>query len=383
MNVTEQADALTKAWTEAQRQIWGGWMNLAQSAGAAQGAGPSFDPMAMMRQGMDAWSSAMGGTPMGKLTGNMFDSQTSMMKVMDLIVRSWGVVAPNLEAGKPWQPDFQNLFNNWMQQFGSVQDRSKEAMESMKLLAQAPQNWLRVMTPWAGFMGQAFDTGHFEQLLGGAEGIREALGGSPFLNQVMLFGKSAENAISGLSDLPRAGLTRETNAKVLRAVDALSDVRKATLKYDMAMAQGMRVAVERLMEHLAALSEKGEQITTLRGLMKVWFQIADKTLTEEFCSADFVAVQDEMTNAMMTFKLRQRELVEMALTSLDMPTRTEVDDAYRSIHDLKKQVRQMKRQLKELSEAKAPAAASAKKPAPKKAAAKEEPAPASEEPAAG
>lgn len=381
MNVTEQAEALTKAWTEAQRQIWGGWMNLAQSAGANQGFGGGFDPMAMMRQGMEAWSSTMSGTPMGKLSGDMFSSQTSMMKVMDLIVRSWGVVAPNLEAGKPWQPDFQKLFGDWMQQFGSAQDRTKGAMESLQMLAQAPQNWMRVMTPWAGFAGQAFDTGHFEKLLGGAEGIREALGGSPFLNQFMLFGKSAENAISGLSDLPRAGLTREANAKVLRAVDALSDVRKATLKYDMAMANSMRVAVERLMEHLAALSEKGEQITTLRGLMKIWFQIADKTLTEEFCSTDFIAVQDEMTDAMMNYKIRQRELVEMALTSLDMPTRTEVDDAYRSIHELKKQVRQLKKQVQELSGSQASVPAPARKTASKKVAAKDEAA-ASEEPAA-
>ena len=237
----------------------------------------------------------------------------------------------------------------------------------MSLLAQAPQNWLQVMAPFAGYVGQAFDTGHMEKLLGG-DGFMDALGGSPFLNQFMLFGKSAENAISGLSELPRAGVAREKNAKLFRAMDALSDVRKATIKYDLAMAKGLQVAIERLMEALAAKAEKSEQITSLRDLMKLWFQIADKTLTAEFTSSDFVVVQDEMTNAMMNFKLRQRELVEMFLTQMDMPTRTEVDDAFRTIHDLKKQVRQLKKQIKAISDRPAIEAAPAPAPARKAAA---------------
>ncbi len=394
MNVTEQAEALTKAWTEAQRQVWGGWMNMAQSAASGQGGlgglgglggmgAPSFDPMAMMRQGMEAWTSAFGSTPTGKLAGDMFNSQSSMLKVMDLVVKSWGVVAPNLQSGTPWQPDFQKLFDGWMQQFGSAQERTQGMMEGMQLLAQAPQNWMQVMAPFAGYVGQAFDTGHMEKLLG-TGGFMDALQGSPFLNQFMLFGKSAENAISGLSELPAAGIAREKNAKLFRAMDALSDVRKATIKYDLAMAKGLRVAVERLMEALAGKAEKGEQITSLRELMKLWFQIADKTLTEEFTSSDFVVVQDEMTDAMMSFKLRQRELVEMFLTQMDMPTRTEVDDAFRTIHDLKKQVRQLKKQMKAISDQPAVAEATpapARKAAPRKAAAKE--AAPKEEPAAG
>ena len=58
MNWTEQADTMMKAWTEAQKQMWSGWYDLAQSSsGGQRGLGP-MDPSYWLRQGMEAWTKA-------------------------------------------------------------------------------------------------------------------------------------------------------------------------------------------------------------------------------------------------------------------------------------------------------------------------------------
>jgi hypothetical protein len=77
-----------------------------------------------------------------------------------------------------------------------------------------------------------------------------------------------------------------------------------------------------------------------------------------------------MSQAALTYKLAQREVLEMVFKSLDIPTRTEVDDAYRTLHNLKKEVRELRKALHAAPTAKAleppKEKASAQKPATKR-----------------
>jgi hypothetical protein len=46
--------------------------------------------------------------------------------------------------------------------------------------------------------------------------------------------------------------------------------------------------------------------------------------------------------------MRERELIELIANAFDLPTRTELDDAHRSVHDLKREVRALRREVDEL-----------------------------------
>ena len=94
--------------------------------------------------------------------------------------------------------------------------------------------------------------------------------------------------------------------------------------------------------------------------MQLWFQTADRTLTEKFCSDEFIAIQNEMASAALNYKLRLRDVLEMVYGALDIPTRSEMDDAYRAIHDLKKEVRDLKKALHGLTASKASPVTTAK-----------------------
>ena len=104
------------------------------------------------------------------------------------------------------------------------------------------------------------------------------------------------------------------------------------------------------MEHLVKIAREGDKISSARDLMRTWFTNADKTLNETFTSSEFVGVRDKLTNAMMTYKIRQRDALEVVYSALEIPTRSEVDDAYLDIHDLKKDMRVLKMQVKELTD---------------------------------
>ena len=65
-------------------------------------------------------------------------------------------------------------------------------------------------------------------------------------------------------------------------------------------------------------------------------------------SEEFLASQRKLMEALLSSRSRERELVELVANAFDLPTRTEIDDAHRSVHDLKREVRALRRELDEL-----------------------------------
>lgn len=343
MNLTEQAESMVKMWAEAQKQIWGGLYDLAQGAGGGNPLGGFYDPSAWLRQVADAWTKGGGGDSGQRAASNIFSSQTSMMQLMNLLTKSWQIVAPNLEVGKPWQPDLQKFISQWVEQVTALPGKMKGTADNITDLNKSIGEWIPLLTPWLGFVQQAIGAGHFGELMTGSSGFGKLM---------MLEQQSLQPPIGGFAELPGAGLTRETNAKLMKASDALLDLRKAALRYDMEIAQGIGQAVERTMDRLADLAKKDKKIHSIREVMQLWFQTADRTLTEKFCTDEFMAIQNEMATAALNYKLRLRDVLAMVYGALDIPTRSEMDDAYRAIHDLKKEIRDLKKALRGLTASK-------------------------------
>jgi Rps23 Pro-64 3,4-dihydroxylase Tpa1-like proline 4-hydroxylase len=91
------------------------------------------------------------------------------------------------------------------------------------------------------------------------------------------------------------------------------------------------------------VAAKGEKITAVRQLMGLWYRTADKSLLVTFNTQEFLDTQNAFTKAQQQFKLAQRAVVEDIFRSLDMPTRSELDETYQVIHELKMEIRALKK----------------------------------------
>jgi class III poly(R)-hydroxyalkanoic acid synthase PhaE subunit len=154
--------------------------------------------------------------------------------------------------------------------------------------------------------------------------------------------------------------------KFLRVADTISDLQEAQREYHKKLSDGLAVSVERTVDHLAKLAEKGEKVSSARDLMRIFFSIADRTLLEIFNTQEFLDIQNKLTLALMHHKVAQREALEIIYDGLEIPTRSEIDEAYRDIHELKREVRALRKALKE-SGTKLPAPKAGRKPAAKEA----------------
>lgn len=80
-------------------------------------------------------------------------------------------------------------------------------------------------------------------------------------------------------------------------------------------------------------------------ILQRWLKIADEELVKTLRSPEFLDAQRELFATGTAYKLKYREFAEMWCESHTIPTRTEVDDLHKIIHELRREVRALKRQI--------------------------------------
>lgn len=338
MDWTTQTNDIMKTWGDAQKRLWSGWMDWAQGASQMGQGGQMFDPTQWMRMGVDTWSGAKD-SPAQRLAGNVLGTPEMMTRSMNLLMQAWQTVAPKVEAGKPWQPDLQKLMEQWQGELTNMPKRAASMGGDFAQLTKSLfERWTPITAPWLAMLGQASEAHPGAAFLGGTAGMGQLAG----------FAEMFQGPLSQLNmgEMPRATVAREKMGVFLKVGDALADLQEAQTSYKKALGEGLATAVERTIEHLAKLAEKGEKVTSARDLMRTWFSIADKTLMEKFNTTEFLGVQDKLTVALMKHKKAQRDALEVIYAQMEIPTRSEIDEAYRDIHELKREVRALKRALK-------------------------------------
>lgn len=338
---TEQAEQMLKAWTATQKNVWDSWQDLAGRAGGSLLKPQTFsmNPMEWFQQSMSTWTDPAG---VARDAGRqVFGSQSAMMQNLDLLTKAWQMVAPKLDAGQDWRSGLSDFTTNWFQQLlGTPQGMFEASKDTEALFQSYMKEWGPLVQPWISSAMQAAGTGHLgEMMLGGSAGLsrlfsmeQDELGGAPF---------------GGLADIPSIGVSREHQAKILRAFDAFVDLRRVMLEFNKMTIGALNKSVETLMATLIEKGKKGEKIESVRDLNRLWLNSADDVFTKMYASEEYLKIQHELSKAGMTYKIMQQDVVEMVLKKLNLPTRSELDDAYRAMYELRKEVKSLKKAMRE------------------------------------
>lgn len=338
---TEQAEQMLKTWTEAQKNVWNSWQDLAGRAAGAQPKPQAFamNPMEWFQQSMSLWTDPAG---VARDAGRqVFGSQFSMMRNLELLMRAWQLVVPRLDSGQDWRSPLSGFTTDWFQQLtGMSGDMLEMSKDTQSLWQSYLGDWGPLLKPWLSSVVEATGSGHLGEMM---------LGGSAGLGRLLKMGQDdfQTGPFVGFAEIPSIGVTREHQAKILRAFDAFVDLREVMLDFNKLTAGALSKAVEAVMETLVEKSQKGEKIHNVRDLNRLWLESADKVFTRMYASEEYLAAQRKLSAAGMSFKLRQQEVVEMVLKGLNLPTRSELDDAYKTLYELRKEVKALKKAMRE------------------------------------
>jgi class III poly(R)-hydroxyalkanoic acid synthase PhaE subunit len=174
-----------------------------------------------------------------------------------------------------------------------------------------------------------------------------------------MFGKAVgplslnlERAYGGLADAFGLASSREWRGAGREMAAATLEKQQAQAEYLSLVVGAMAKGSEGVLARLKAKGEKGETIDSLLGLVRLWSYALDESMHAALQSPKALEASARLIRASSRARLQKQRMVVIASESLNIPTRAEVDDAYREIQELKREVRRLR---KSMSPAPAPA----------------------------
>jgi hypothetical protein len=250
----------------------------------------------------------------------------------------------------------------------------------------SPQNdWREQMQQLFGGASQPFSHGFAGADPAAAKTVVEQW--QAWLNAQQKSGASA--AKSSSSAAGGFGFAPEQNAQQQALSDAIAKHMVALQRYQALMQRSNVQAIEKMQARLSKLTAPGQQIESLKVLYDLWVDCAEEAYAEIALSEEFREAYGDMVNTQIRVRQLQQEQTEYFCQQLGIPTRSDLSSLGERLHSLRREMRQSKATapaashadelealrrdvalLKEQLASRAPASATAKRPAAPKTAAK-------------
>ncbi|MDQ3141799.1 MAG: hypothetical protein M3Q56_06085 [Bacteroidota bacterium] len=162
-----------------------------------------------------------------------------------------------------------------------------------------------------------------------------------------------ENAASPLTKLmtPNNQTEAFNTWKEISEMMIQYNVKNAELQY-LLYTTGTK-SMETMAEALSAKMKNGEEISSIIKLYQEWLNNSDKIFAELFNSDDYSKLMTEVSSLQLKIKKSMdNQMEKLYFNHLPIATRTEMDEVYQNLYDLKKQVRKLEKMLSEEVETK-------------------------------
>lgn len=145
--------------------------------------------------------------------------------------------------------------------------------------------------------------------------------------------------------IPAFGPGREHQERLQRLAQAQLDYQQHEDAYNALMLQASLRAYELFERKLAARASPGQQLTSARALFDLWIDAAEEAYSAIALSPEFRAAYGARVNAQMRVRHALQREVEQVSAVLGMPTRSDLDAAFRKISELERVMRRMRDDL--------------------------------------
>ena len=154
-----------------------------------------------------------------------------------------------------------------------------------------------------------------------------------------------QNAVSPIAKMITPNQHTKNAAEWAEIADriAIYNIKNAEMQY-MVYQQGNKV-MDKLIENITNKVENGTEVNSVTALYQEWLNIGDKVFVELFESDDYSKLMAEVSSIQLKLRKEMDLQAEKMLGGLPVATRSEMDELYKVIYDLKKEVRQLEKMM--------------------------------------
>jgi hypothetical protein len=282
---------------------------------------------------LKALSSGVDGNAMQDTMFKAFTSTDAMQKLYEL----WQPVFlamqnQSFNAGQSYvdpakiKQMLDQLFNFDSSAITQMQEQASQFMTAYQKFSKP---WSDAVAANMGMMPQA------------AEGNPQAL-----FNMFQNMSNVLNNNAGQLFNVPKVGKDREKSELLSRFIESLSLYAKCNAEYQQAMYKTGSSAMQQVVEKLVAKAQAGDTSgQDFNAFFELWIESNEKTFNKFFQTKEFSRLRDAMTSSGFAARKHYFALVELQLADLPIALRSEMDDLYKTIYELRKEVKNLKAQI--------------------------------------
>lgn len=338
----ENANDFFSAWMKAQNQAFDVLRGQAEQVRSfyQDGAGPQ-NPFEVWRKlAMDALASGADGDVVKETMQKTFGSSGAYQKLFDL-----------------WQPVLKAVQNHNLdpESWKALLDpaKIKEVVDKLfNLDAAGMADLQRQMAQFSTLLES--NSEHFgkpwqDAAMRNMQAFPQFAQGHPeVLMQMFHTLFNAFDATAGRGfHVPAVGKDREKMELMSRCIDDMSVYAAKSVEYQHAMYLTGVEAMEKVMAELALKIDSGEEIKKFDDFFDLWIDTNENTYYQLFQTSEFSKLKGELLDAGLNARKHYFKLMEMSLFDLPIALRSEMDDLYKTIYELRKKVKKMESQIKE------------------------------------
>jgi hypothetical protein len=215
---------------------------------------------------------------------------------------------------------------------GAMSQISAEATKVFETLSGSSKDFMK---PWMEASEKNFKT--FPQF---AEGHPESLL-KIFNNMFHAF----DSTFGRTFRIPAVGKDREKIELLLRGFDEFSLYLGKSMEYKQLMYTTGLTSMGKVVETVAEKIKSGEEMTKFEDFFNLWLEVNEKNYKALFQTEDFSKRQGELLEADLKVRKHFSQLMELYLYDFPVALRSEMDDLYKTVYELKKKVKNLEKQV--------------------------------------
>ena len=342
-------------WNEWQQSLWNNWMDMAKKgmeSGVA--AGPGIAPGAAwgdwyqkwLKSVQEAWGITSPGDGLGATVYNrVMNAANVYTDIMNFWIKAMAPLA-KLEPGVPLTEEkIKELYDGWVKDYQGVMDMLWGQFPSQDVQELA-KSWKSATDAYAAYTWN-FMSPVFRNMEAMPDMMKRAATGEggAVAEAAGLFWKNYYDTVGKALRAPTLGYWREFTERQDKAVDAYIAFNSALAQYYALLYSTGSQTGEKIFKKLAEFKDKEMTPQTYREFYRIWWTINEEAYHDLFMSEEFAKLFQEVVTQGMHFKKWSDDLWDQYIKFTNLPSKSDMDEIYKAIYDLKKELRKQKRMI--------------------------------------
>lgn len=291
---------------------------------------PGFDASALWKKNMETSQEVLNKVGMSlKAYQPLFELWKKLSEQTDFQDKS-----SVLEAYKTWSEQSFAVFRETMlpQMPEFMKADAIKCADSMESYSKTAADYMRTMINSDNTLNQAF----LEAMNKGPKGLVQYLD---------TWEKNYDATMGKLMDAPTFGKDMALWTQQKNSIDRFVKYDIAYTKFFASLLNIAQEATEKVLDDYREMYIHGTQPKTFDEFYKYWTKTVSKAYSKAQFTEEMSTLAGRMVDAMSEYKIEQDRLGEMYLANFPVVRKSELDSLYKTVHDLRREVRALRTEM--------------------------------------